>query len=447
MATPGGYIGIWGRTLRWRRGAAWALGLGLGVLGTEALHADPTPRAPTVTIEPNAIQSVTQKMKVTLTGLAGQTVYLQVLRDCDNDLREPELPDGRGCTAARPVWKVELQRNETTRTLEVPFEGLPEGKPLWLRVSATAEGKSAYRQALFGLLTDGARCTVWKALLGFVGLSDCKPDARGVLMPPNLGSHDNRPSAPLEVRRLVPRGEDLVVESVAGTRGATGVAWDGPAGQEALLVTVRALGEREGKAPLEPGLWRLDPGSGRRELLVPAPAGTTLAAPLGLGDGRVAFMREAAGSEREGAGTSLEIWAPLVKGRKPAAAVAIPLPYPVHQLLAVDARRGGILGYSRVEGLARLWWADLRAGSVTELGFDERLYRAALRSADGRTALAFEDAAGKSGWELVLVDDAGELVREVAVGRGDALLPAWRGDGRGLAFVATAPGEVQTVPR
>ncbi|HEX2573902.1 MAG TPA: hypothetical protein VH877_30415 [Polyangia bacterium] len=416
------------------------LGMGLGLVGPGTPHADPAPRVPSVIIEPNAIQSVTQKMKVTLTGLAGQTVYLQVLRDCDNDLREPELPDGRGCTAARPVWKVELQRDETTRTLEVPFDGLPAGKPLWLRVSATADGKTAYRQALFGLLSDAERCTVWRALLGLVGLSHCKPEMGPVLMPSNLGSHDNRPSAPLEVRRLVPRGADLVVETVVGTRGATGVAWDGAEGREALLVTVRALGEREGKGTLGPGLWRLDLGSRRRELLVSAAAGITLAAPLALGDGRVAYVREAEG-EPGGAGVSLVVWGTAAKGGKPAVVAAIPLPYPVHQLLAVDARRGGILGYSRVEGLARLWWADLRAGSVTELGFDERLYRAALRAADGRTALAFEDAAGKSGWELVLVDDEGELVREVAVGPGDALLPAWRGDGRGLAFVATAPAE------
>ena len=384
------------------------------------LAVDPGPPAG-LEVEPNAIQDPAQPMAVRVAGIPrGETVRLQVLQDCDGDNR-PDLRGTAGCRS--PI----LERDSVPADAggvsdRLDFQTLQakeplENRKLWLRASRKGSSQALY--ALFGVVKDP--CSLWQSLLATFQRSPCRLGLTQALLR-HRGAATWR-SGRYEVRRLDLGMEPFQPISVPGTKGATGLAW---LDDRTLLVTVAPPGgpSRLLRVPL--------PGGDARVLWEASGEDARLAvAPLGLPDGRVAFVRQAMGASS----ALLSVWE---KGNVDPAR-DLELPGGIHQLAASDAEGREILALTLgpEENQPAFLRIDLAARSVENLGFHLALYHAVFSSPKGdRAIVAFEDNSGYKSWDLALVDASGRLLKDVQSRSEDDLLPAWQPGGDGVAFLA-----------
>lgn len=422
-----------------------------------------------VEIEPNAllVRGSEARLTVEVRGVPeGERVWLAVARDCDRDghPERPTAPDG-ACPAllARESEPASRKGLVQDRLSAKELAGFPEEEALWLRVTRHRDDVAAKEadapppntpppntpppvagMARFALVSDP--CTAWSTLVDtFLG-GTCSPGLRQALRRHRgpAGFVDRT----FEVRRasveIGADGSATVGESVvvAGTRGATGAAWESDG---TLLVTRAATLDANGAplaggAPAELVRLRLGGEAPPERLWAPpeggaANGGTVPAAPLALGCGRVAFAIQT----QHGEPPPGEAAARVVRldGRKIDAEVAVP--YRVHQLLASADNGRRVLALSLGVGANRPTFLeiDFKTGGFEIVGYDHALYHAAMRSPGAAvSAVAFEDNSGHHGWEIVLVGADGEVVGDVARREGEDLLPAWRGDGGELLWLA-----------
>ena len=401
-------------------------------------------RGPEVTISPNAIQKHDVPMTVNLVGAPGETVHLFVLQSCDRNPATPELAS-KNATCKTPLWRKSVtldaygrKRTEVLLSRDVP--GALPNKRLWLRASSDPAGRRQYQDAVFGWVGDP--CSLWKTFAGIFAGDRCPIGAKRAVGP-QRGVED-LPDVPLEVRRMVVNSTSQGAKStgkaisVPGTHNATGVAWQD---ENTLLVTIRrrSTEERllEPKRPgaADPGLYRFDLKTGKREkLLTPAP-GYTFLAPIAVDKDCIVVMSQGAAIDSEGNAGFLMIWRHGKIIRK------YPMRRTLMQMISVDPKTMQLVAYSRWRRNPAILLIDLSTGQLTDLGFTPHLYHAAMHSPrDPVTALALEDNATSNGWEIVLVDDKGELADELAVGPGHNFLPAWRKDGGELAYIGQTKG-------
>lgn len=383
------------------------------------LAVDPGPPAG-LEIEPNAIQDPAQPMVVRVAGIPrGETVLLQVLQDCDGDNR----PDLRGTADCRsPLFERDSVPADAGGVSDrLDFRALQAREPLadrklWLR--ASRKGSSQALHALFGLVKDP--CSLWQSLLAAFQRSPCRLGLTQALLRHRGAAWK---SGVYEVRRLDLETEPFQPVAVPGTKGATGLAW---LDDRTLIVTVAPASgpSRLLRVPLSGGdvqiLWESPGGDPRLAI-----------APLALPDGRIAFVRQAAGASS----ALLSVWE---KGTVDPAR-DLELPGGIHQLAASDAAGREILALAlgAEESRPAFLRIDLAARGVENLGFHPALYQAVFSSPRGdRAVVAFEDNSGQTRWDLALVDASGKLVRDVQSRPEDDLLPAWQPGGRGLAFLA-----------
>jgi hypothetical protein len=398
---------------------------------------------PAVEITPNAIEKPDRPMKIAIRGAPRQKLHLLVLRNCDNDWLTPEIASRGDCDPRvwtrsidlddRGRWSERWQMTEVPTTLY--------GQPLWLRVSPNQDGRWPYGDAMFTVVSEP--CSVWDTFVGLFSDSECQADVQSTLRP-QMGDNDERPAVALEVRRLArdpATGTWARPAPVPGTRGATGAAW---ASARSLLVTLGrvendALATGGGPSKLaQPGLYRIEVASGRRELLVSSGDGEILAAPFAVRPGYMVFVRERVVAGDDGTVASLAVWK---RGR---VIREIPLRQTIHQILAADPTRPSVLAYSRWQGVPALLRIDLDTGAVTHLGFPAQLFHAVTRAPGGTHAVvAIQDNAGYNGWDLILVDGKGHLAEELIVGPGEDLMPAWRPGGTEITYLGQAEGRME----
>ncbi len=396
-----------------------------------AAQTDPG-RPARLAIEPNAILRDDRPLEIEVEGIPeDDRATIWVVRDCDGDGRPDDGPD---CPRILEQQSEPADRHGVARhrfefdRLEVEF---PRGVSLWLR--AARPGSEQFRQAMFGFAFD--ECSLFRTVAeAFLG-GDCDPGLVQVLR------HHREPSdlasAVFEVRRLAVDEPSAEPSAVSRTRGASGVAWFD---DETLLVTAAGVA---GEGNLEAGLYRLPlaPGAGPERLWRPG-EGTDeggAAAPLALAGGRVAFVRQALGPQHAGAGPEV---ARLIVLRLDGGEIErrVALPYKVHQLLAAGAGGTSVLALSLGVGDNQPVFlrVSLEDGVEPEvLGFANALYQSAMREPGGeRSVVAFENAFGGRGWQLVLAEGK-KLTRDLVKrdGRHD-LAPAWRPSGGELAFLA-----------
>ena len=390
-----------------------------------------------VEVEPNAILEMKNgklpPLAINVRGVtAGTTLRLQVVARCGRD-----SGPGPPCPAlyereSRPANDWGVLRDQLSSE---DLAGLRTQSILWLRAvrhnerSASAVPQAGY--ARFMITDDPCRLfeTVIDAFLG----GECDPGLQQALRRHRgpLGLED----VTFEVRRFELRSEtsqdDIRIAPVPATRGATGVAWES---QGQLLVTMApAAGGETGDV----GLFRIDVSQKGKELLWAPPSGDERlpAAPLALPDGRVAFVRQPFSAEEKPGGTAawLSVWE---DGR---IVNEVPLPYKIHQLVTAAAAKDHVLALTLGTGANQpaFLLVDLENRTTEVIGYDHVLYHAAMRSPDkSRSVIAFEDNAGHFGWEIVLVDRKGRWLRDLVHRREHDLLPAWRPDGTGVAYLA-----------
>jgi hypothetical protein len=401
--------------------------LGAALLTAAVPAPDPGPPA-WVEVDPNAIQIAGQPMRIDIGGIPqGQTVTLQVLQDCNSDHR-PDLRGQGDCKS--PLYARDSRRAGARnrvedfldfKALEQSGASLPRNRALWLRASRPGSRQGVL--TLFGLVDDP--CTLWQATLEVFRLGACRKSA----IPQALRRHRGPlgfEEKTFEVRRLDPAGDAPPIV-VAGTRGATGVAWQDP---RTLVVTAAGAGSKLLRVPLEgePAVLWQDP----------APDGLAAAAPLGLPGGRIAFVRQRPSGQESTAGRPvafLHLWA---DGRIDPA-LDVVLPFRVQQLLASspDGRQILALSLGIGENLPSFLQIDLAERTVQNLGYSLALYQAAFRSpGTGAAVVSFEDVATNQGWDLVLADDNGRLVKDLQARKQDDILPVWQPDGKSLAYLA-----------
>lgn len=374
-------------------------------------------------VEPNAIQDPAQPMVIRVAGIPrGESARLQVLQDCDGDNR-PDLRGTAACKSPLHEWDSPpadaqgVSDRLDFQALRARGEELPADRKLWLRASRKGSDQALY--AIFGLVKDP--CSLWQSLLGTFRRRPCHLGLLQALL--RHRSVARWAGDRYEVRQLDMTAKPFRPVPVAGTRGATGLAWldDGT-----LLVTVAPLG-----GPSR--LLRVSLSGKETKILWEVPAGDArpATAPLALPGGRIAFVRQSRGA----ATALLSVW----ENGSVDPARDLELPGGIHQLVAVDAEGKEILALTL--GVEENQPAFLRLGlaarSVENLGFHPALYQALFSSPKGdRAVVAFEDNSGQTGWDLALIDTAGQLVEDVAVRPEDDLLPAWQPGGGRLAFVA-----------
>ena len=409
------------------------LSLGLLVYLPVPRQAAAQTRAPTLRISPNAIQKRDVPMIAHLTGAPGQTLYGFILRNCDRNPATPELRSTGACTS--PLWTSTVtldghgRKRWSLKFSDLP--PLPDNENLWLRVSASKSGVRHYQDAVFGFVGDS--CGLVDAFRDLFGGRRCKTGVRVALGPRRVT--EDLPDEPLEVRRaaIVSGGGAPATTAVPGTHGATGAAWQGSG---ALIVTIRrpygeGLLAPDPSSVSKPGLYRVDLATGKRTLLLAAPDKVTFLAPLVLRDGVIAFFEQSDITAKDGTVGRLVMWK---QGR---IVRAMPLRHIVFQLIAADKQGRSILALGAWQGASALLRIDTVAPALADLGFDGRLYHAAmLAPGGGLSAIAQPDNANQDGWDIVLMDDNGRWLGDVAVGPGDDLLPAWRPDGKELAYIA-----------
>jgi hypothetical protein len=405
----------------------------LPILGTAfiliaaAQASDPGPPA-WVEVDPNAIQNAGQPMQVDVGGIPqGQTVMLQILQDCNGDHR-PDLRGQGDCKSplvARDSSKAgsrnRVEDSLDFRALEKSGTSLPRNRALWLRASRPGSQQGVL--TLFGLVDDP--CTLWQATLEVFRLGACSQSPVVQALRRHRGPLGFEEKT-FEVRRLDPAGDAPPV-AIAGTRGATGVAW---LNAQTLVVTATEAGSQLLRVPLEGEptvLWK-----------DPAPDGLSAAAPLALPGGQIAFVRQRLPGQESAAGRPvafLSLWA----GGKVDPTRDIVLPFRIQQLLASspDGRQILALSLGIGENLPSFLQIDLAERTVQNLGYSTTLYQTAFRSSKtGVSVVSFEDVSTDQGWDLVLADDKGRLIKDLQARKQDDILPAWQPSGQSIAYLA-----------
>ncbi len=392
-----------------------------------AQASDPGPPA-WVEVDPNAIQNAGQPMRIDVGGIPqGQTVTIQILQDCNGDHR-PDLRGQGDCKSplyardSRKAGARNLVEDHLDFTaLEKSGATLPRNRALWLRVSRPGSRQGVL--TLFGLVDDP--CTLWQATLEVFRLGACGKSGVAQALRRHRGPLGFEEKT-FEVRNLDPAGDTPPVP-VAGTRGATGVAW---LDARTLVVTATEAGSKLLRVPLEGEptvLWK-DPGQD----------GLSAAAPLALPGGKIAFVRQRLSGQESAEGRPvavLSLWA----GGSIDPAQDVVLPFRIQQLLASSADGRQILALSLGigENLPSFLQIDLADRTVQNLGYSPTLYQVAFRSpATGASVVSFEDVSTDHGWDLVLADDKGRLVKDLQARKQDDILPAWQPDGKSLAYLA-----------
>jgi hypothetical protein len=389
---------------------------------------DPGPPA-WVEVDPNAIEEAGQPMRINVGGIPqGQTVTLQILQDCNGDHR-PDLQGQGDCKS--PLYARDSSKAGSRNRVEDSLDftalaksgtPLPRNRALWLRASKPGSRQGVL--SLFGLVDDP--CTLWQATLEAFRLGACSQSA----VPQALRRHRGPlgfEAKTFEVRRLDPAGDAPPV-SIAGTRGATGVAW---LDAQTLVVTATEAGSELLRVPLqgEPTvLWK-----------DPAPDGLSPAAPLALPRCKIAFVRQRPPGQEAADGRPeavLSLWA----GGKVDPARDVVLPFRIQQLLrsSPDGRQILALSLGIGENLPSFLQIDLAERTVQSLGYSNTLYQVAFRSPKaGVSVVSFEDVSTDQGWDLVLADDKGHFMKDLqARKKKDDILPAWQPDGKSLAYLA-----------
>lgn len=401
--------------------------------------ADPGPPA-WLEIEPNAIQDPDEPMTIEVGGIpTGTAVLLQILQDCNLD-GDPDPVGSAQCPSplyertskvANPKRLVvdALDFRALEKELAQKGRRLPRETLLWLR-----ESRPGSRQALlyqFGLVANP--CSLWSTLIETFKGGPCDP---GILQGlPRNRSVSGLEQVVFEARRLSLGDPNAKPVSVPGTRGATGVAWQGDG---ALLVTLGQQAAAGAEPSPSPGLLRFPAGGGTPETLWTPPSGDPFlpVAPLALPGGRVAFVRQRPGGEpTEGEPTGyLSLW------KDGSADAGVALPTRIHQLVASDTAGRKVLAITLGIGDNRPSFLsiDLSSGEVRNLGYHHSLYHAMMRSPQGTgSLLSLQDNTGRNGWDLVLVDAHGAWKQDVQVRTGaHDLLASWRPDGREVAYLA-----------
>ncbi len=401
------------------------------ILLAAAQAPDPGPPA-WVEVDPNAIQNADQPMQIDVGGIPqGQTVTLQILQDCNSDHR-PDLR-GQGDCKSPLVARNSSKAGSRNRVedsldfiaLEKSGTSLPRNRALWLRASRPGSQQGVL--TLFGLVDDP--CTLWQATLEVFRLGACSKSGVAQALRRHRGPLGFEEKT-FEVRRLDPAGDAPPV-SIAGTRGATGVAW---LNAQTLVVTAAEAGSKLLRVPLqgEPTvLWK-----------DPAQDGLSAAAPLALPGGpsgeKIAFVRQRLPGQESAEGRPvafLSLWT----GGSMDPAHDVVLPFRIQQLLASspDGRQILALSLGIGENLPSFLQIDLAERTVQNLGYSPTLYQIAFRSPEtGASVVSFEDVATDHGWDLVLADDKGRLVKDLQARKQDDILPAWQPDGKSLAYLA-----------
>jgi hypothetical protein len=392
---------------------------------------DPGPPA-WVEVDPNAIQNADQPMRIDVGGIPqGQTVKLQILQDCNGDHR-PDLRGQGDCKSplyardsskagARNMVEDHLDFN----ALEKSGASLPRNRALWLRASRPGSRQGVL--TLFGLVDDP--CTLWQATLEVFRLGACSKSGVAQALRRHRGPLGFEAKT-FEVRSLDPAGDAPAVP-IAGTRGATGVAW---LDARTLVVTATEGGSKLLRVPLEGEptvLWK-DPAQDGLSAAAP------LALPGGLSGEKIAFVRQRLTGQEFAEGRPvafLSLWA----DGKIDPAHDVVLPFRIQQLLASspDGRQILALSLGIGENLPSFLQIDLAERTVQNLGYSPTLYQVAFRSPRaGASVVSFEDVATDQGWDLVLADDKGRLLKDLQARKQDDILPAWQPDGKSLAYLA-----------
>ncbi|HEX4961294.1 MAG TPA: hypothetical protein VF173_10685 [Thermoanaerobaculia bacterium] len=389
---------------------------------------DPGPPA-WVEVDPNAIEKADQPMQINVGGIPqGQRVTLQILQDCNGDHR-PDLQGQGDCKSplyARDSSKADSQNRVEDyldfAALEKSGTSLPRNRALWLRASRPGSRQGVL--SLFGLVDDP--CTLWQSTLEVFHLGACSKSAVAQALRHHRGPLGFEEKT-FEVRRLDP-ASDAPPVSVAGTRGATGVAW---LSAQTLVVTATEAGSKLLRVPLqgEPTvLWK-----------DPAPDGLSPAAPLALPGGKIAFVRQRPPGQEAADGRPeavLSLWA----GGKIDPAHDVVLPFRIQQLLtsSPDGRQILALSLGIGENLPSFLQIDLAERTVQNLGYSNNLYQVAFRSPKASASVvSFEDVSTDQGWDLVLADDKGHFLKDLQPRKKkDDILPAWQPDGKSIAYLA-----------
>ena len=392
---------------------------------------DPGPPA-WVEVDPNAIQNASQPMRIDVGGIPqGQTVTLQVLQDCNGDHR-PDLRSQGDCKSplyARDRRKAGarnmVEDHLDFRALEKSGATLPRNRALWLRASRPGSPQGVL--TLFGLVDDP--CTLWQATLEVFRLGACGKSGVAQALRRHRGPLGFEEKT-FEVRRLDAAGDAPPVP-VAGTRGATGVAW---LDARTLTVTVSGGGSKLLRVPLqgEPTVLWQDPE--RDGLSAAAP----LALPGGPSGGKIAFVRQRLPGQEYTEGRPVAFLSLWADGRIDPARDVV-LPFRIQQLLASspDGRQILALSLGIGENLPSFLQIDLVERTVQNLGYSPTLYQVAFRSPrTGASVVSFEDVSTDQGWDLVLADDKGRLLKDLQARKQDDILPAWQPDGNNLAYLA-----------
>ncbi len=410
---------------------------------------------PRVELKPNALQRMRDcklpVMDVEVRGITpGQPVHIEILRDCNADRRPDLKSDTDCCKSPIASWDSEPANDLGQVRAEIDFATrkgtLPENVGLWVRVTRIPNDGLA-DLAPFGLLQNP--CDLWTSLVDTFFGGDCDPGLTRALWPHR--GPDDLEAVIFEVRRLkmdpVPGAAELPETlEVPGTLGATGVAWM----DNATLIVTRGSSPSEGfsvigqEKPVAAGLYRI-PLGGEPALLWRSEAGDVLpTAPLALPGGRIAFVRQSLAPEpletvgHDAPTTAiLSIWKDgSLEPRE------VPLPYHIQQLLKADDDGRQILALTLGFRSSRPLFLhiDLRGAepSVEAVGYDHSLYLAALRAPGGQVSvIAIDDVSGRFGWDLSLIRPGDEIPQHLVhrKGRHD-LMPAWRPDGKELAYLA-----------
>lgn len=401
------------------------------VLIAAAQASDPGPPA-WVEVDPNAIQKADQPMQINVGGIPqGQMVTLQILQDCNGDHR-PDLRDQGDCKSplyARDSSKAGsrnlVEDHLDFTTLEKSGTSLPRNRALWLRASRPGSQQGVL--TLFGLVDDP--CTLWQATLEVFRLGACSKSAVAQALRRHRGPLGFEAKT-FEVRRLDPAGDAPPV-SIAGTRGATGVAW---LNAQTLVVTATEAGSKLLRVPLqgEPTvLWR-DPAQDGLSAAAP------LALPGGLPGDKIAFVRQRLPGQESAEGRPVAVLSLWAEGRiNPAHDIV--LPFRIQQLLTSSPDGCQILALSLGigENLPSFLQIDLTDRTVQNLGYDNTLYQVAFRSPKAAiSVISLEDVSTNQGWDLALADAKGHRIKDLQARKQDDILPAWQPDGKSIAYLA-----------
>jgi len=400
--------------------AVWIL---LAALGAPPAAAQEPSR---LVIDPNAIVEPGEPVEVLIEGVAKGTLRLWILRDCDRDGQpdhSPECPPLFERESAAAKGGVIRDRLEAAL-----LATLPKNESLWLRAAAKAEAHG--KKATFTLSEDP--CSAFDTVADLFLRGECKPPS----LPQVLRRH-RQPSdlqdAVFEVRRLDFGAESAEPVTVAGTRGASGVAWsrDG----KSLWVTIA----EEGRGDLAPGVYAVGLGSQSEEAVAvwtPEPEVCRPHAPLALSSERVAVVCQASGPQRQ---DEPEEVARLVVIEGGAVRREVPLPFKGHQLLAASDDGTQVLALSLGIGDNQPVFLsiELEGQRVEVLGFSNAFYQAVMREpGGGRSLVAYENAYGGYGWQIALADGEDYLQDLVKRDGVHDLAPAWHPAGGELVFLA-----------